>query len=422
MMRTTARALALAFMLLAVCLFCAAPARAGQGEETTIYIASDLHYLSPRLVTPGAAYEEVMNVRDGKEVRYIEQLVDAFVDQVRADRPDMLLLCGDLTFNGELFSHEDLAKKLERIDPAVTKVYVVPGNHDINNVFASAFVGDAQAAADYVSPARFAQIYDRLGLARADYTGTGTLFYSVRPASGPWLAMLDSCRYVANVALGAPDSNGAIGNDAIQWLPRVAEKARAAGQPLITVSHHNLFMHNRALVSAMPIRNNDELYEALQASGVRLHLSGHIHAQNIAEHGGIYDIASNALSVYPHRYGVLRYVGDTFDYHTEGLDVAAWARARGSADPNLLDYGAYTRAFFDATVSDFARRMPAGLYTPQGQEAVLAMARDANARYFAGEALPRAQVEAQAGYALLMAHQATDWLGEYVQSIAFDDG
>ncbi|MDR3050705.1 MAG: hypothetical protein LBU67_03175, partial [Oscillospiraceae bacterium] len=39
-----------------------------------------------------------------------------------------------------------------------------------------------------------------------------------------------------------------------------------------------------------------------------------------------------------------------------------------------------------------------------------------------GEALPRAQVEAQAGYALLMAHQATDWLGEYVQSIAFDDG
>ena len=79
---------------------------------------------------------------DGKVVKYLPQLLDAFMDQVIAEKPSALVLSGDITMNGEKINHEELARKLGKVQEAGIPVLVIPGNHDINNPNAAVYFGD----------------------------------------------------------------------------------------------------------------------------------------------------------------------------------------------------------------------------------------------------------------------------------------
>lgn len=419
------RSVCLPFMLvLCLLVFCplcfAATAYAESAEEeVTLFVATDLHYLSPRLGTEGAAYEAASNPKDGKATRYIELLTDALIDAVIAQRPDALILSGDLTFNGERLSHEDLAAKLARIDPAVTRVYVIPGNHDINNVFASRFEGNRALPAEYVSPEEFARIYADFGEAAADYEKSRTLDYVVRSERGPWLLMLDTCIYRDNVRNGSPAMGGRANDLLFSWIEKMAAKAQAAGRPLISVTHHSLLAHHPRLQSGYVIENSDELYDLLKKIGVQLNLSGHVHNQDIAARDGICDIATEALCVYPHQYGVLRCTANNIDYRTQRLDLAAYANSQGQTDPNLLDYDAYATLHLGETLSDMRARVPADGFTAEQREAMLALIRDVNGRYFAGERIPPELRERDA-YHLMV--ESGGWLRDYIEHAAGEDG
>ena len=114
------------------------------GEELILYIATDLHYLSPSLTNHKEAFKTFVESGDGKQLDYIEEILEAFIYQVKEVSPDALIISGDLTNNGEKESHLALAKKLKEIEEGGTKVYVIPGNHDISNPWARRFEGDRQ--------------------------------------------------------------------------------------------------------------------------------------------------------------------------------------------------------------------------------------------------------------------------------------
>ena len=102
-------------------------------EETLrIMIATDLHSLSKKINDGGEAFANTIAKGDGKVMMYIEEIIEAFCDEVRKRRPDVLILLGDLSFNGEKISHIELSKKLEKIVETGISVYLIPGNHDIN--------------------------------------------------------------------------------------------------------------------------------------------------------------------------------------------------------------------------------------------------------------------------------------------------
>ena len=69
-------------------------------DQVTLFVATDLHYLSPELTDHGAYFQQMIRDGDGKAMEYCEELTDAFVEQVIAQRPDVLILSGELTFNG----------------------------------------------------------------------------------------------------------------------------------------------------------------------------------------------------------------------------------------------------------------------------------------------------------------------------------
>ena len=73
---------------------------------------------------------------DGRVLLYSWEILDAFIEDMKEKDPDLLLLSGDLTLNGEKASHEELAALLEELDEEGITTLVIPGNHDINNPYA----------------------------------------------------------------------------------------------------------------------------------------------------------------------------------------------------------------------------------------------------------------------------------------------
>lgn len=102
-------------------------------QDLSIIETTDVHYFAPSLTDNGAAFKQYVAAGDGKQLAYSDEITDAFLEDVEAKKTDVLIISGDLTNNGEKTSHEELAKKLAQVEKAGTQVFVVPGNHDINN-------------------------------------------------------------------------------------------------------------------------------------------------------------------------------------------------------------------------------------------------------------------------------------------------
>lgn len=113
-----------------------------KNHEIKIIVATDTHYLSPRINDKGAVFTNMVNNSDGKLVQYCEEIFYAFSGEVIKSKPDVLILSGDLTLSGEKASHEDFAEKLQKIQDSGVQVLTIPGNHDISSEYAYAFFGD----------------------------------------------------------------------------------------------------------------------------------------------------------------------------------------------------------------------------------------------------------------------------------------
>ena len=134
-------------------------------DELKIAVLSDTHYLSPDMIKDTADYTEHLN-SDRKMFTESSAILEQMLETIRADQPDVLMISGDLTKDGEKEGHEALAARLEALKQAVPglKVYVVPGNHDLRNANAMNFNTEDGAAvpAGRTEPEDFKEIYNEV--------------------------------------------------------------------------------------------------------------------------------------------------------------------------------------------------------------------------------------------------------------------
>ncbi|MNB77663.1 cyclic 3',5'-adenosine monophosphate phosphodiesterase [compost metagenome] len=369
--------------------------RIQSGQNIKLLTTTDTHYLSPKLTDNGPAFSRFLAAGDGKQLAYSSEILDALGNDIGIERPGAVIISGDLTNNGEKASHQDLAEHLRTIEQQTgTQIYVIPGNHDVQNPWARRFEGEKQIPVSSVTPKQFRSIYREFGYGEALLKDNDSMSYLAAPSDDLWLLMLDTSQYSSNKKLGHPQLDGRLTEATLRWIDRCGKLAAEQGAQIVAVMHHSLLDHSEFVQEGFTLNNNGQAAAALIRNGITTVFSGHVHFQDIrSSREDIYDIANSALSVYPHQYGILDYTpaAGTYEYHTSGLNMELWAKAAGSTDSNLLHFNTYSEAAFRRLSADrtYSRLAEDSSYTAYTQKQLAAMADVVgrlNAVYFAGTA------------------------------------
>ncbi|MBC2272964.1 metallophosphoesterase [Listeria welshimeri] len=370
-------------------------------QDLSIIETTDVHYFAPSLTDNGAAFKQYVAAGDGKQLAYSDEITDAFLEDVEAKKTDVLIISGDLTNNGEKTSHEELAKKLAQVEKAGTQVFVVPGNHDINNPWARKFEKDKQLPTDTITPTDFSKIYGDFGYKDAISSDDFSLSYLAAPSSKVWLLMLDTAIYKTNMQQGTPTTEGGLTTGTLDWVRECSALAEKNGAKLIPVMHHNLTNHSDVIQRGFTINYNQQVIDTLTAGNMEFSLSGHIHTQNIrtaksTDGKEITDIVTNALSVYPHKYGNITYSAKNknFTYQSQKLDIESWAKEHGKTDKNLLnfdqfDYDTFYNSGYDKAIMDLMTSDAYKTYSQSDKEKMADTMGLNNMYFFAGTAPPK---------------------------------
>ena len=304
-------------------------------DEVSIIIATDIHYLSPRLVESRQYLMDSVSRGDGKVVHYIDEITDAFFEEVLQKKPDYLILSGDLTFNGAEKSHVDLTNKLGNLQENGIKVLALPGNHDVDSENAIGFGDNVPVAAKALSSDEFVEMYSEFGLDHAISCEGATFSYTVQASDELRIILIDTNCY----------GIGYIKERTYGWLEEELKKAKEVGDKVITVTHQNLYAHNEKLSLGYQMYNAEELTPLLEKYDVLCNFSGHIHTQSIVR-GKLPEVATSSLAMSPLQYGELSFAGNSMDYRLAQTNVDLWAQNNGITDENLLDFTQYAKDYF----------------------------------------------------------------------------
>ncbi len=356
-------------------------------SSNDFYIATDLHYLSPSLHDNGEAFQSYIENGDSKLLNYSEELLDAWVQQVISAKPKAVILSGDLTNNGEKSSHEALASKLASIKESGIGVYVIPGNHDISNPWARSFKEGKQLKTDYISPQQFESIYADFGYNQAVDRDQDSLSYLVEMSDDLWVLMLDTNKYSQNIEAGYPVTEGELSESTLSWIDKQGALAKKEGAHLFAVMHHNLIDHSELASLGFTINNNEQVITAFKKAGINLVLSGHSHIQDIRSQDEMYDIATSALEVYPHQFGVLHYTAasSVLDYNTKKIDVEGWSKSAKITNADLTNFTEYSSNFFrQGSYDKVYKSLSLQYYTETERENMASDMAELNLQYFSG--------------------------------------
>ena len=398
---------------LALLLLCTAlPRTARAEEEFTLLTATDPHFIAPGLTDHGAYFTALTESSDGKLMRCSEEIIDAFLAEAIAQKPEALLLTGDLTFNGALLSHTALAAKLRAAEEQGLRVYVLPGNHDLDNPNAASFSGEGFTRVTSATAEDFRRIYADFGFDEALSIDTDSLSYVAALNGDTRLLMLDfNTRH---------DPCG-ISDKTLAWVEAQLKDARDAGQKMLTAGHQNIFQLT-VFHAGYVIQNAEKLAALFREYGVTLYLSGHLHCQHWKTEEGLTEIATSALSVSPCQYGVLNVTGDALQYETRETDVSAWAKAQGRTEKDFLDFQTYAADFFDSrNRQNTAETLSLFAFTPEEVERMTEYIVKLNRAYFAGDMRDAASFDPDGEIAVLFDRSANLYTA-YLTSVRPDYG
>lgn len=344
-----------------------APVVADYPNQIKIAHLSDTHFFSKRLYSDCPDFT-IAEHSDRKMFRESGDIIKKAMDEIVAYQPDLVILSGDLTKDGELACHQDIHEMLsdakKRLKAAGKEAYfaVINGNHDINNDlngrdFSSGFAEHT----DLVDPLAFKELYADCGyddaIAMFDQGGSkgGSLSYVLRPVKGVTLIAVDSCKYSTDqngLDVDEHVTSGVVGEKLLQWIESQAKQARAAGDIVFVTQHHGVVPHfsmEPTLMGEYLVDNYEECQRRYADAGVSAVFTGHMHANDIAsittEAGNtLFDIETCATVTYPSdiRFATLGWEREK-DTANVRATLALESHSLGFVDYTDFDSGSVTR-------------------------------------------------------------------------------
>lgn len=272
--------------------------------DVRLAVWADPHYYAPELGTEGPSFEACLKT-DTKVLRRSKELFEEALALIRAGRPDVLLIPGDLTKDGEQASHAEAAAGLAALRESGIRVLLIPGNHDLNNPWAFSYRTEPPARVKNVSPAEFLALYGKFGYEGALLRDPSSLSYLAEPVPGLRVLALDVCDYARNDV--KPVTAGRLKPETAAWAVAILEESAREGKTVLGLMHHGLLEHHRfqsALMADFVVADWQAQSKRLAEAGLKVVFTGHYHTQDIALarfDGGrhLFDIETGSTLTYP---------------------------------------------------------------------------------------------------------------------------
>ncbi len=339
-----------------------------EDDALRLMVGTDLHYISPELFDGGELFRMMIEGGDGKMTEYSEEAADALVEKALQIHPDALVLCGDLTFNGELKSLTDLKEKLLRITAEGIPVCVIPGNHDIAYPMARRYEGYMAYETENISSDQFREIMGCFGYDQAVSKDTASFSYLYRLDEKTYLLFLDT---------NTEEAPGSAATATLQWLDEAL--AVTKGSYVISVTHQNLIPQSATMSQGFTVYNRDVVLKILRKHNVQLNFSGHSHIQHTAAEDGFTDICTGSMSVAPMRYAAVAIKDGEVTYAKQELGVLKEESVK---------------RFRSLTERSVAESLDADTIPADVLARMAAFAADINLAYFSGDMPAREEITA----------------------------
>ena len=302
-MRTTKIIICRAAILLLAMLLTATTAWAKAEPSHKIVVIADPHVMAPELLTNTSNTDWTTYIAGSRKlIDYSKALFDQTVTNISEmdEKPELVLIVGDLTKDGEKLSHDYVKGKLDELKTAGIPTLVIPGNHDLGTTDAKVYGETTTDAAIYTKD-QLATLYADYGFGSAEREAT-TLTYACEPISGLVVIGIDSGK------------SGVLSETTLNWVCTKATAARAAGKQVIAMMHHPLIPHitgGDMFVETVSVANYATVRNRLADAGIRTIFTGHFHTSDIAKDWNadktetIYDVTTGSLCSYPCDYRIV---------------------------------------------------------------------------------------------------------------------
>lgn len=361
-------------------------------NESRIYLLSDTHLIANNLHDDEIAFQKMRDTSAGKDLDYQEIMLSAFVRKIVQDKPDAVVITGDLTFNGEKISAQRLAEIFKPLVQNNIAFYAVAGNHDINDGWARKFEGDFQYRTSQIGPQDWKEIFV-CSYQNASSVDTSSLSYSVVFNKKYRLIFADSNIYSHNEALNTPITQGKFSTSQLNWIEDELAHAKQNHQYVLFFMHHNLYDHNNVIHGGFTLNNTDELKRLFAKYNTKAVFSGHIHAQNISlpqNNCPAFDIASSCFCMCDQGYGIITLNKNKLQYNRKSFNYKKYITT-DEARILPINFHQYLKLRFFKTNEMQMRRFKTAFNNEQDYWDVINLTNKLNWNFFIGKSFYSAE-------------------------------
>ncbi len=199
-------------------------------EPLKFYLITDTHYFAPDLDAFGDAYEDFM---DGEQKCFAETAAiaeAALAWLAKADDADVVLIAGDLSFNGEKKSNEAFPELLHAFKEKSSKrIFVVTAGHDFND-HPFAFNESGRFETEGTGFSELLSYYGDFGY--NDAVAFNEKHFSYVAALSEDVRLLVICNDIEGKKHITYD------DEFLGWIEEQAKKAQADGKMMIAMEHY----------------------------------------------------------------------------------------------------------------------------------------------------------------------------------------
>ena len=295
-------------------------------KTVKIAVLSDLHYMDPSLLKKDGSAFQMYLLQDPKLLAESGAILQQIIHKLVIEKPDLVLISGDLTKDGELISHKSLLKQLQILGSNHIKVLVVPGNHDINNPDAKLFNGDNATSVATITPDNFKLLYADYGYKTAIARDPNSLSYVSEPVKDLRILALDANEYYNNSPVYCVVA-GNIKDATMAWAKKQLADAKAKGKTIIGMMHHGIvehFMGESAIFPDYLVDNWGAKADELMQAGLKVIFTGHFHANDATMRTlgnlSLVDVETGSPVIYDSPFRIINLTNNKLYINTEHIE------------------------------------------------------------------------------------------------------